>query len=356
LFFGSAFRSQWFQPFATHPPLAARIKRIDPQFDGRFPRTVPQQAAADRGAARPAAATKPAPAPRGPLFGRRGWAGATPLDPLLVLASVGVPTIEDAQYAAQMIASIPAPLAEAIRDPWAARAVVFAMLFDPDSAIRDRQRRLLQEREGQATDAQAAKLAPLIIAQGSAQQLPLVEFVQGTLRELSEPQYHQFRETVELLVAVDSKVSLFEFFLKRVLLGHLDRALLGNRPPPVRFHAMQGVLAEASCLLSLTAHAGQRDSPAAQQAFEHGAAALQVDTMPAMLTADQCALGRIDEALQKLAAASPAIKRRVLNATIVAVATDREVTVAEAELLRAIADSLDCPMPPLAIGSIPRGG
>ena len=75
--------------------------------------------------------------------------------------------------------------------------------------------------------------------------------------------------------------------------------------------------------------------------------------MPAMLTADAVRLGRIDEALQKLAAASPAIKHRVLNATIVAVVTDREVTVAEAELLRVIADSLDCPIPPLAVGPIP---
>ena len=55
----------------------------------------------------------------------------------------------------------------------------------------------------------------------------------------------------------------------------------------------------------------------------------------------------------ELAAASPPVKKRVLGAAIVAVAADRNVTATEAELLRVIADSLDCPIPPLAVGPIP---
>ena len=43
-------------------------------------------------------------------------------------------------------------------------------------------------------------------------------------------------------------------------------------------------------------------------------------------------------------------KGKLLHACAVTVAADREVTVVEAELLRATADSLGCPMPPLLPG------
>jgi hypothetical protein len=55
----------------------------------------------------------------------------------------------------------------------------------------------------------------------------------------------------------------------------------------------------------------------------------------------------IDGALDELAAVVPNLKRGVVAACIACVLADRQVTVAEAELLRAVADSLGCPVPPL---------
>ena len=46
------------------------------------------------------------------------------------------------------------------------------------------------------------------------------------------------------------------------------------------------------------------------------------------------------------AAAPPAVKRNILMACAQTVAADNQVTAREVELLRAIADSLDCPVPP----------
>jgi hypothetical protein len=50
--------------------------------------------------------------------------------------------------------------------------------------------------------------------------------------------------------------------------------------------------------------------------------------------------------------ASPSVKKRVLDACAVCIAVDGTVTVEEGELLRAVADALDCPMPPL-LGTAP---
>ena len=41
------------------------------------------------------------------------------------------------------------------------------------------------------------------------------------------------------------------------------------------------------------------------------------------------------------------VKKQVIEACASAIASDGMVTTGEGELLRAIADSLDCPMPPL---------
>src|SRR5207249_5012607 len=37
MFFGNGLRQPFLELLATHPPLAERIRRIDPKFDGKFP-------------------------------------------------------------------------------------------------------------------------------------------------------------------------------------------------------------------------------------------------------------------------------------------------------------------------------
>ena len=56
----------------------------------------------------------------------------------------------------------------------------------------------------------------------------------------------------------------------------------------------------------------------------------------------------MDEALQQMESASALIKREVLRACAACVASDRKVTAEESELIRAVADAFDCPIPPLS--------
>ena len=65
-----------------------------------------------------------------------------------------------------------------------------------------------------------------------------------------------------------------------------------------------------------------------------------------MLPKESCGLAAVDQALIILNTASPAIKKAILDACVVCVAADGRTTVTEAELLRSVADSLDCPIPP----------
>ena len=65
-----------------------------------------------------------------------------------------------------------------------------------------------------------------------------------------------------------------------------------------------------------------------------------------LLPEEQCELAQVDAALNRLYQAVPQIKKNVLNACAQTVAADGVIQEMEAELLRAIADTLDCPMPP----------
>jgi uncharacterized tellurite resistance protein B-like protein len=72
------------------------------------------------------------------------------------------------------------------------------------------------------------------------------------------------------------------------------------------------------------------------------AAQVSLDLLPA----DQSDLAQVDAALNRLVLAVPQIKKNVLSACAQTVAADGVIQESEAELLRAIADTVDCPMPP----------
>jgi hypothetical protein len=57
-------------------------------------------------------------------------------------------------------------------------------------------------------------------------------------------------------------------------------------------------------------------------------------------------LASVDRALQRYDAAASGLKRSLMLACAAAVMADDEVTDREAELIRAIGDALDCPVPP----------
>lgn len=75
-----------------------------------------------------------------------------------------------------------------------------------------------------------------------------------------------------------------------------------------------------------------------------GAAAAVALQPPASLD-----LERVDEALSRLETLPHGDRRKLLQALERTVVADRAVTVEEHELLRAVAEALDVPMPPLVV-------
>ena len=121
------------------------------------------------------------------------------------------------------------------------------------------------------------------------------------------------------------------------------------KPPRVRTSSLRRLTTECSVVLSVLAYAGNPGDAEQRTAFAAGASQLG-GIKPALLPRDRCGLADLDAALDRLARTSPTCLQRLLTACAACIAADHQVSQAEGELLRAIADALGCPMPPLLPG------
>ncbi len=330
LFFGEAAGSSGFAGvLASHPPLKNRIRRIDPSWDGTMlrPRTP------DR--ARDADARTPAPRPE-----------AAALLPLLALAGQATP--EHVEHARSLIAAIPEPLRKAAHETASARAVVHALVLDPDDGVRRAQiERLASGDPALARDTR--RLGELTRTLRRDLRLPLLDMTLGALAHLSDAQHRAFRADLRALIEMDRSVSLFEWVTLSVLTRHLDERFGDPKPHPTQYYALGQLGEEVGVLLSCLAHAGTDDDEDARRAFDLGAASLK-GAEPRFLPRSGCSLGRLDAALTTLRACSAKLRADLLRATALVAGADRTITADEAELVRAVADTLGVPTPPLLPG------
>jgi Zn-dependent protease with chaperone function len=339
---------------ATHPPLVERIRRIDPSFDGQFVPIAPDEAPVEEEEkTRPRSKQPPRLFPTGAVPSAEAPGALSALDLAAGVAAAGAPQRAHVDTASTLVAALPSPLLQAVREPFTARAVVYALLLDSDPAVRRVQLDHLEAEAERGTSAEVVKLVPLIVSLGAAARLPLVELALPALRQLSGSQYQQFRNTVEFLVASDRKLSLFEFALQRMLRRHLDRHFRQRRPDMDRYAALGPVSDHLALLLSSLAYTGHAQREGTARAFEEGMERFGIArTTAGMLPREACSLAGLDRTLDRLAESAPQVKSRVLDACVATIASDGRVTIAEGELLRAIADSLDCPIPPLLAGAV----
>jgi hypothetical protein len=340
MFFSNALSAAWFSLLATHPPLEERIRRIDPQFAGEFPRVartrMPEETPAATAGFAAAAPDVQSPAPSEPL----------PLRPAQVTEQVGTPQSAHVEYAGALLKSLPITVAQAVRNAHGARLVVLALLLDDNDSVRSQQLRLLSDEDSAEVQSLVSEVGGL----GPTAGLPLVELALPALRYMSSDQFARFEQTIQGFVAADQQMSVFEYALQRMLLRHLAPQFRGVRASRVNYHALPAVESEAAALLSVLAYAGQNDDAAADAAFAAGMREC-FGKPPAdrILAREAARLRTLDRALTEIAQASPAVKERVLAGCAATIAFDTQMTVAEGELLRAVADALDCPMPPLLV-------
>jgi hypothetical protein len=263
------------------------------------------------------------------------------------VADIGQPNASHVALAGQLIARIPDMLRDAAHEPYGARAVVYSLLLDRDGDARARQWSHLDAHADQAVLALTRKLEPLTRDLDPALRLPLIDMALPALRQLTVSQFEPFEKNIDTLIRADQRMDTFEWVMAGLLRRHLTPHYRDARKPHVDYYTLRTLGQEVSVLLCALARAGGGDAAASREAFDRAASSLQ-QVEAAWLEPDRSGLAQLDAALEKLNTVAPRLKRSLMHAAATCVLTDGEVTWREAELLRAVADRLDCPMPPLS--------
>jgi hypothetical protein len=337
LFFGNALKS-WMATdwWATHPPLGERIRRIDPSFHGK-PEKVNANVLAECN--RMEAKAFVSALASGPVVRER--------KPASLISQVGRPRAEHIQYARHLIGKLPGPLRNLAHEPFAARAIVYCLLLDTNRQIRKVQMQALDAQADPEVFQLVMDLAPEFERLENHLRLPLMDMVLPALEYLSEPQYRTFRENVRTLIKANGKLSLFEYVLHRIVLRHLDGVFGRVGQVQVKFTSLAPLMDDACVLLYFLAWVGERQQGDARDAYAKAMDALGSNNKESLAERGSYNFGHMDVALKRVRLAAPAIKKTLLKACVACVMADQHASVREIELLRAIADSLDCPVPPL---------
>jgi Zn-dependent protease with chaperone function len=344
-FFGQGVNFFMQSLFATHPPLDTRIKRIDPDWDGQY-ETPGAQGEAPAGESSPDA---PAAGETGDARRRAVLEGVTVAAGVLkaneIIDSVGRPRAEHIRYAREVIAAIPRTVREAAEEPWGARAVIYCLLLDSDPQVRERQLAHLRQEGDQGIHELVSSLCDDMTALDTAVRLPLIDLAIPALRGLSPGQYGLFRRNLDALVRMDRTIKLFEWALQKILFHSLEPQFTGRQPRAARHGSLDAVRAHVSTLVSLLAHACVEEESDRTRAFDAARAELEMPDLE-MLPRDRIDLDALGTAVDELALLKPLIKPRLLKACLACITHDQDYSPEEMELMRALADTLDCPMPP----------
>ena len=329
--------------FSTHPPLTERIRALDPSFDGKFPRVIEE----------PASAIPPAPEVSATAEIPTAHAGASRfVAPFVaehtVVATVGQATTQHLAYAADLRQAIPPAIEAAARDPFGASGLVCALLLASEPSVHEKQFEVLASVASEAMLNETARIWPEVQVMPVQAKIPALDLALPALRRLPPEQFQQFRAAIGTLAASNDKNDLFAYMLQKIVARHLDTYFLPERRPVTQFYALHPLAHDCGVLLSATAYAGQENESELSAAFAKGADYLSqaAHCKIPLLPPDECDLSNMDAALERLSQAVPQIKKNLLGACVQTVAADGVIQQGEAELLRAIADALDCPVPP----------
>ncbi|MGA7595308.1 MAG: M48 family metallopeptidase [Gallionella sp.] len=328
---------------ATHPPLEKRIRLIDPHWDGQFDTDDQTDPLRDEGQSGKEAALSHEQLARNAATVAVGATMATVAN---AIDQIGNPNQETIAHARTLIAGLPAAVTDAVREPYGARAVIYSFVLDSGQEVRGRQLAHLQEHADPHVFEMTQKLTPDMDGLDIKYRLPLIDMAIPALKQLSISQYQSFKKNLTALIEMDSRIDLLEWSLQNILISHLDGHFFKPAQPKVLYSNVRDLRQEVRVLLSVMAYAGQQEQQDIEAAFSAATETLDFGELQ-LREKSRISVADLDMAMEKLEMLDPLAKPKLLQACATSVMHDRKISAVEAQLLRAIANVLGCPMPPI---------
>ena len=335
---------------ATHPPLDERIAAIGPEFlkkaevrekynspdtQSRAQAGISNLEGVAAGFASTGASTNiPSEAPPSSVSTSAN----------AITDSVGNPTTKHMAYAASLISSIPETIHNLIHSRAGAESIIYCLLIPAHGEKKSLSLTLLRDQIDQTNLDLVLGNLETIHKLGTRLRLPLIDLAIPPLKKLDFKQRKKFLGNINLLIKADKKVNLFEYTSLTILKNHLGAH--PGKADKVRYRRIAPVLKEVNILISTMIHISGEDSnkkTKLHQQIMHSFTNKPLN----FLEQSDCNIQVLDTALSKLGLLNPIIKKTVLSACADCVLNDGIIQVQEAETLRAVASTLNCPMPPI---------
>lgn len=315
MMFGQSKLSGFSGLFATHPPLDERIRRIEPNWDGIYAQhSHAQSTAFDNEQVSGFAVGGGSPASQ----------SASPSEQL-------------SETGQQLISQLPPELVDIAREPYSARFIAFALIFDGS----DIQREMIKSYVPLAS--QSTLLPWLDYDLPLHLRFPLLELALPALKSLSEAQKISLCKVLRELSETDNQYSLAEW----CVINLLEKQLLASFGFIKQHKTLKQLEESVFWLLRELAWVSHSQADKAQRAYHCALAHLGFPEVKLEPANSNWHLSRA--ALELLLQLKPKDRRMFVKACRIAIESDGEITVAEGELYRVIACFLEVPEPPLTI-------
>ncbi|HQQ62230.1 MAG TPA: M48 family metallopeptidase [Pseudomonadales bacterium] len=341
--------SSFFSLFATHPPLEERILAIEPRWDGDFPVIDANSVAVEKTPIDPSQVNiVNGEIQYSPSVGTPAASAAAHMATVVTAGAVatainaiGAPAAEHMQEARKTLDSIPDELLRLSRESNGACAVVHCLLLDGNDGERQKHFALLEKAVPGGVYAICQKIVGIVDELPIQLRLPLIDLCLPSVKLLGATDANNFMNAVMAQIKADGRVSLFEWALYRLLRQHME-----NKPAAGGQLKLAALSAACCTVLSALALATHSNPQQIRQQFQNGWDALGLPAADADFSVlDDMA--RLDTAVRQLGRLQALAKPRLLKACCATICHENTYAPAAVELLRAIADSIDTPIPPI---------
>ena len=316
--------------FTTHPPLEIRIKTLTESWNGEFVDTELKPVAQNHDRRRQEK--------KGPFDALPGMGSAV----VGALSELGGNDRRDVSVGKEIHGGLPEDLRNACYDREKAQALIFGLLLAEDDELLAGEVSFLKKSAGDDATSLALDWQGEVASLHSARKIALIDLAMPTLRGLSDLEYRRFLEVTQWLIESDTRVNLFEFMIQRVIERHLSSHFERRGFQKIRYTRLSQLLKEANLLISTMCEIGAENPTEVAEAY----ASATEGWGDEVSRVEMVDLGELHQVLEKFDAASPVVKKELLAACAKAASRDGDLTSREAELLRSVADSIGCPVPP----------
>ena len=336
-----------FVGFRTHPPIAERIKALDPTFrEGDYPHVEPIFA--------PQVTDEEEPADQSTAgIGFIGASETSVVSPAEIAESVGQPSSAHVEYSKELRRSIPDNLYDAAHSLEMVYPLTVALILDRSGRYTERQMQVVEQEFGTSNAELVRDYYVEVSRLGAEYRLPLLEMAFPALKRREKAALIELASFTVRLAEIDHDIDLYEFCFGRILRRNLLAAV---NPSQTESHQIQGrakVGQAAAYVLMMVAQKGHEDAAAELAALDAGRAVLGQLIAGAHIDLQQrISIDILDGSLNMMLALHGDERRNVVLAICETAAYDGRFEVAERELIRVVCASLDCPLPPILVANL----